>query len=111
MPLSIEEVKKNKEKKDEEKEKVVEFFKEQEEDGKTDFFSSEEVSQGTGISVKSVADILEMIHLDTVARYPIEFQNEGQIIRMRLWKVEEKGIFYYGATFYRLSQGDILQKE
>ena len=102
MPLSIKEVKEIKEKKGEEKERVIKFFKEQKrEDGETDFFNSREVSQETGISVKSAADILEAIHTETLARQPIEFRDKEKITTMRLWKVEKDKTFYYGAEFYK----------
>jgi hypothetical protein len=100
MPLSIEEVKEIERKKGEEKDKVIEFFKKQEkEDGATDFFNSQQVSQRIDISVKSATDILKDMNAKTLV-WPIEFINKGQTTTMRLWKIEEKGTFYYGATFY-----------
>ncbi len=101
MPLGRKEVKEIKEK-EEEREKVINFFKQQgREDGETVFFNSKEISQETGISVKSAADILEAIHTETLARQPIEFRDKGQTTIMRLWKVKKYETFYYGATFYR----------
>lgn len=106
MPLSIKEVKEIKKEKREEREKVINFFKQQErEDGETVFFNSQEISQETGISIKSAADILEAIHMETRALQPIElqdkFQDKEKITTMRLWKVEKDKIFYYGAEFYK----------
>lgn len=101
MPLSIEEVKEIERKRGEKKDKVIEFFKEQEkDDGTTDFFSSQQVSQRMDISVKSATDILKDMNTKTLV-WPIEFINKGQTTTMRLWKVEERGFFYYGATFYK----------
>ena len=101
MPLSKEEVEEIGQKKKEEKEKVIEFFKEQEkEDGKTDSFNEEEVAQKTDISVKSAGNILEAIHTKTLAE-PIVFIDKGQTKTMRLLKTEKKEIFYYGARFYK----------
>ena len=104
MPLSIEEVEKNKRKEKEEENKIIEFFKKRKKDGETDFFSSKEVSQETGISEKLATDILEDMHSDTLAGQLVEFQDKGQTRKMGLGKVGKKvrgkKIFYYGAKFY-----------